>query len=105
MEKTVLEEPRKICGWLAVLEGPYRGEAYRIYSGKNIVGNDFKNSIVIKGLESQHFSLRCKDGEIHITDFDTELGLYIKGERIWHAKLKDGERIRAGEHLFAVKLI
>jgi len=105
MDKTVLEEGRELCGWLAVLDGPYKGEAYRLYSGKTIVGSSPDCDIILPGLEPKHFSLRCKAGDFFVTDLDTEAGTFVGEERACRTKIKDQERIKAGDHLLAIKII
>ncbi len=105
MEKTVLEEERQFFGWLAVLEGPYRGEAYRLYEGKTVVGSAPDCDIILPGLEPHHFSIRCDAGEFFVTDLDTEAGTFVGEEWACRTKLKDQDRIKAGDHLLAIKII
>ncbi len=101
----VFEIDKEICGWLAVIEGPSRGEAFRIFEGRNVVGSASDCDILLPGLEPHHFSLRCTGGEVYITDYDTESGTYVNGEKILRVKLKDEDRIKAGAHVLAIKLV
>ena len=97
---------RQICGWLAIVEGPGRGKAFRIYEGKNIIGGNLDCDIVVESLEPHHFSIRCEGGIVIITDLDSDSGTHINGERILRKEVENDEiKITARDIVFVLKKI
>ena len=105
--KTLLEENRPFCGWLAVTEGPLSGETFHLYEGRNIVGSSSLCDIQIEdeGIQTQHLSLRFSSGKWTLTDFDTDEGTCLNGEKISRAELKDGDTIRVGRVHLRIKTL
>jgi pSer/pThr/pTyr-binding forkhead associated (FHA) protein len=92
---------------LAITEGTLSGEAFHLYEGRNIIGSSSLCDIQIpgEGIQTQHFSLRFSSGKWTLTDFDTDDGTYLNGERVSRAELKDGDNIRVGKAHLRIKTL
>jgi len=105
--KTLLEENRPFCGWLAITEGPLSGEAFHLYEGRNIIGSSSPCDIQIQGegIQTQHLSIRFSSGKWTLTDLDTDEGTHLNGVRVSRAELKDGDTIRIGKAHLRIKTL
>jgi pSer/pThr/pTyr-binding forkhead associated (FHA) protein len=106
-DRTVLEDERELCGWLAVLNGQCKGRDFRLLSGKTVAGSSRYADIHIPDpqLESHHFSIRIHDREIWLTDLDSDPGLFVGEKRIHREKIADETLFKASNIEFLVKLL
>jgi hypothetical protein len=92
--------PRQLVGWLVALDGPQRGEDFRLRDGQNIIGSDPVADIRLQGeaVDARHASLRHRDGAFSLTDLDSHDGTFINEgiARIARQMLKDNDVIRIG---------
>lgn len=107
LAKTLLEENRPFCGWLAITEGTLSGEAFHLYEGRNTVGSSPLCEIQIpgEGIQTQHLCIRFSAGKWTLTDFDTDEGTCLNGERVSRTELKDGDTIRIGNAHLRIKTL
>jgi hypothetical protein len=105
-ERRILKE-RPLSGWLAVIEGILKGEAFHLYEGRNIVGSSPPCDIHIpdEGVQGQHLSIRISPNRWVLTDFDTESGTFLNGKQIYQNELKDGDKIRIGKAILQIKIL
>jgi len=105
--KSLLEENRSFCGWLAMTDGNLSGEAFHLYEGRNIIGSSSPCDIQIpdEGVQNQHLSIRFSSGHWTLTDLDSDAGTFLNGKRIHRAELKDGDKIKIGKAGFCIKIL
>jgi hypothetical protein len=103
--KTVIYKPveqrKPIYGWLVVTEGPEAWKDFRIadeevqlFLGK---GEDCQLQIQDEKIEKIHASIRIKDGNLTITDFDTTAGTFVNDKPVTKIELQDGDTVKVGE--------
>lgn len=96
-----------LAGWLAILEGDLQGEAFHLYQGRNTMGSSFDCDLKVpdEGVQGQHSSIRFSGGKWTLTDLDSDGGTFLNGKRIYRSELKDGDRVKLGKALLAVKIL
>jgi hypothetical protein len=103
--KTVIYKPveqrKPIYGWLVVTEGPDAWKDFRIadeevqlFLGK---GEECQLQLQDSKLEKIHASIRIKDGNLTITDFDTTAGTFVNDKTVTRIELQDGDTVKVGE--------
>jgi hypothetical protein len=103
--KTVVYKPveqrKPIFGWLVVTEGPDAWKDFRItdeevqlFLGK---GEECQLKLQDDKIEKIHASIRIKDGNLTITDFDTTAGTFVNDGAVTRIELQDGDTIKVGE--------
>jgi Inner membrane component of T3SS, cytoplasmic domain len=102
--KTVLLSATKkapVVGWLVALDGPQRGEDFRLKEGQNIIGMAEGADIKLRGegVSGQHASLRYRDGSYTLTDLDSTNGTFLNSDTkpIAREELKDNDVVRIAE--------
>jgi hypothetical protein len=102
--RTVLlaDKPKApVVGWFVVLNGPQKGEDFRIREGPNTIGSAPDADIILHdtGISGKHASLRYKDQKFTITDLDSTNGTFLndREEPIAREELKDNDTVRLGE--------
>lgn len=90
-----------VVGWFVVLNGPQKGEDFRIREGPNTIGSASDADIVLHdtAISGKHASLRYKDQKFTITDLDSTNGTFLndRSDPIAREELKDNDIIRVGE--------
>jgi pSer/pThr/pTyr-binding forkhead associated (FHA) protein len=106
-DQTVLEDERELSGWLVVLSGRWRGKDYRLFPGKTVIGSSHYADIYLPdaNIEPSHFSIRIENGEVWLTDLDSDSGLYLGEKRIRREKLEDEALFKASDIVFLVKIL
>lgn len=101
------EESKPFVGWLVIMEGNRRGEAFHLYEGRNFVGSSPQSDIQIsgEGVQSQHLSIRISSGKWMLSDLDTDGGTFLNGKRIHRNELKDGDKINIGKVALRIKML
>jgi Inner membrane component of T3SS, cytoplasmic domain len=102
--KTVLLSSLKrtpVVGWLVALDGPQKGEDFRLRDGQNIIGSEDAADIKLLGeaISARHASLRYRDGVFSLTDMDSTNGTFLNQgtASIAREDLKDNDVLRIGE--------
>lgn len=98
-----------VVGWLVVIEGPQKGEDFRLREGKNTLGKavDCEVALQDQAVSGKHASISYKEGKFFLTDLDSTNGTFHNdsGEAISRVELKDGDTIRAGETTLKFKCL
>ena len=96
-----VEQRKPIYGWLVVTEGPDAWKDFRIadeevqlFLGK---GEECQLKLQDGKIEKIHASIRIKDGNLTITDFDTTAGTFVNDEAVTRLELQDGDTVKVGE--------
>ena len=107
IEETQVWKKRPLFGWLAVLEGILRGQAFHLYKGRNRIGSSPPCDIQItdEGVQDQHVSIRISSNQWILTDLDSESGTFLNGKRIYRNELNDGDKIKIGKALVQIKIL
>jgi hypothetical protein len=103
--KTVVYKPveqrKPIFGWLVVTEGPDAWKDFRIADEENQLflgkGNECQLQFQDDTIEKVHASVRIKDSNLTITDFDTTAGTFVNDKAVTRIELQDGDTIKVGE--------
>lgn len=98
-----------VVGWLVVLEGPQKGEDFRLREGKNLLGSSHDAEVALKDqtVSNAHASLSYKDRRFLLTDLDSTNGTFVNGgaEGISRVELQDGDVVRLGETTLKFKCL
>ncbi len=114
LEKTKLEsfeeetlKKGNLIGWLAVIEGNQKGEAFRLFEGRNVVGSALPSRIILNDskVSQEHMSIRYRDGRFYLFDLDSDSGILLNGEKVFHGELKDEDEIKIGNTVLLVKFL
>lgn len=98
--------PQKtVVGWIVAQNGNHRGEDFRIYDGKNILGTAADCDIVITDpfLSAKHCTIRHENGNFQVTDLDSMNGTFVNQKRCTKSDLIDNDTIRLGRTEFKFK--
>jgi len=101
------QEGKPFGGWLAMIEGNLKGEAFYLYEGRNLIGSSSQCDITIldEGVQNQHVSIRLSSGKWTLTDLDTDSGTFLNEKRVHRNELKDGDKIKIGKALLRIKML
>ena len=99
------KETRSVVGWIVAQIGNHRGEDFRIYDGKNILGTAADCDIVITDpyLSAKHCTIRHENGNFQVTDLDSMNGTFVNQKRCTKSDLIDNDTIRLGRTEFKFK--
>jgi len=97
--------PRFVVGWLLVLTGPSRGDAYPVRMGKNIIGRDRRCDVVVNDEQASahHADLvfRPEEGRFILMDHNSTNGTFVNGTEIEPRKdLANKDVVRVGLQKF-----
>lgn len=94
-----------VVGWIVAQNGNHRGEDFRIYDGKNILGTAADCDIVITDpfLSAKHCTIRHENGVFQLTDLDSMNGTFVNQKRCAKSDLIDNDTIRLGRTEFKFK--
>lgn len=83
---------------LTVLKGAYAGEVFRLTSFPLIIGRDPECDLFLNNMTvtRKHASLDVIDNDVVITDLGSLNGIWVDGEMMDHATLKDGTIVQIG---------
>lgn len=98
-----------VVGWLVALDGPQKGEDFRLREGKNALGSEPASEVVLRdpAVSGRHASINYKEGTFVITDLDSTNGTFLNGnaEPVARVELKDNDVIRVGETALKFKCL
>ena len=100
-----IDSRRTVVGWIVAQNGNHRGEDFRIYDGKNILGTAADCDIVITDpfLSAKHCTIRHENGNFYVQDLDSMNGTFVNQKRCTKADLIDNDTIRLGRTEFKFK--
>ncbi len=113
-DKTIIELPgekntnnqqstrRRLVGWLVSYELDGYGHVCTLYEGKNTIGRDTKNSIVINEgtISGSHALLVFKNNRYLFEDTSSANGTYVNDEEVYGrnvVELKNNDKIQFGK--------
>lgn len=84
---------------LIVIRGPNQGSWYGLSKRTLTGGRDPANAIQITSpkVSRKHFQVRYQDGLYLVTDLKSHNGVFINGNSIQEALLKEGDHIQVGD--------
>ncbi len=99
------EKERQVVGWLVAQNGPHKGQDFRLYSGKNVLGTAADCDIVVTDpyLSAKHCTIRYENGNFMIIDLDSRNGTVVNQKRISKEDLIDNDTVRLGKTDFKFK--
>ncbi len=99
------QQKRYVVGWLVLLNGPLRGEAFPLRMGRNVIGRDRRSDIVINDdqASSHHADLvfRPEERRFILMDHNSTNGTYVNEMEIEPRRdLIEKDIVRVGSHRF-----
>ena len=93
-------------GKLIVRDGPARGQIYPLIEDLTYIGRSQENQVAIpdKTVSKRHASIKIADRTYIIEDLQSVAGVYVNGQKVVKAHLKDGDSIRLGSTEMQFKL-
>ena len=90
---------RKLVGWLVTFSWSDKGEDYRLYEGRNLLGGDKSSDIVLSdpAVSSSHCIILFRGDKAKIKDELSSNGTYVNGHEVEESELNDGDMIRVGK--------
>ena len=85
--------------------GNHRGQDFRLYPGKNVVGTAADCDLVVTDpyLSARHMTISYENGNFVALDLDSKNGTYVNQKRITKEELIDNDTIRLGKTEFKFK--
>lgn len=92
------ERPKECVGWVVALNGPLKGQDFRLVTGKNVLGTAADCDIVLTDqyMSARHAVLRHENGTFVLVDLDSTNGSYVNDQRCSKEELIDNDRVRLG---------
>jgi pSer/pThr/pTyr-binding forkhead associated (FHA) protein len=90
---------------LRFISGKYQGGEFPVEANREIVvgrSSDLDLVLVEEMVSRKHARLKLVDGAVEIEDLGSTNGTFVNGERINHARLKEGDRILIGSNILKV---
>ncbi len=90
---------------LRFISGKYQGGEYPLENGKEIIvgrSSDLDMVLVEEMVSRRHARIVMKGGLINIQDLGSTNGTFVNGEKIRHAKLREGDRVLIGTSILKV---
>jgi hypothetical protein len=96
---------RELVGWIVAVNGNHRGEDFKIYDGKNLLGTAADCDIVITDpyLSAKHCTIKHENGNFVLIDLDSTNGTYVNQKRVTKMELIDNDTVRLGRTEFKFK--
>ena len=95
---------RPIVGWLVCIEGPEKGQDYRLFTGKNWIGRSESNDVSIRkdntisGVKQAAVAYETKKGRFHLIDSEGANTNYLNDDPVYgQEELKAYDVIEMGE--------
>ncbi len=95
-----------VVGWLVCIEGPDRGRDFRIHSGRNFMGRDYKNDIPISGdssitRENAGYIIYEPRKNVFMVANGESMSMFVNDKEIINpCILNDGDKISIGTYVF-----
>jgi two-component system cell cycle response regulator len=95
----VVEQARATYAHLVMLVGPEVGRVYRLDGVQFILGRSPQSTIRVDddSISRAHCRIKRSGNEYVLEDLDSSNGTFVNEERVRHARLKDGDKVRVGE--------
>ncbi len=89
-----------VVAWLVVIDGPLRGEDFRLSTGTVRLGLNPDCEIHLPGdkfISSQHAEVSFRNGAYWLRDLGSLNGLFVNDSRVSEVALKDGDQVKMGQ--------
>jgi pSer/pThr/pTyr-binding forkhead associated (FHA) protein len=93
---------------LRFISGKYRGEEFPLEEGKTVTigrSSDLDMVLVEEMVSRKHARIHLDGGTITIEDLESTNGTFVNGEKIHHARLREGDRILIGTSILKVVML
>jgi len=91
---------------IIIEKGAGRGDTFPIATGDTLlVGRDHNSADIVLTdmmVSRKHMNIEGRDDGLYVRDAGSLNGIYVNGERVTEAKIRPGDRIRAGDCLLSV---
>lgn len=96
---------RDLVGWLVALNGPNKGDDYRLFDGKNILGTSADCDVVITDpyLSAKHCTIKHENGTYTLIDLDSTNGTFVNQKKVTKMELIDNDTVKLGKTDFKFK--
>lgn len=100
-------QPRPVVGWIVAQNGNHRGQDFRLFDGKNVLGTAADCDIVITDpyLSAKHCTIRHEEGNFVLIDLDSTNGTFVNQKRVSKMELIDNDTVRFGRTEFKFKAL
>jgi hypothetical protein len=101
------EAQKQVVGWIVAQSGNHKGQDFRLYDGKNVVGTAANCDIVVTDpyLSARHCTIRYDNGNFVVIDLDSRNGTYVNQKKISKEDLIDNDTVRLGKSEFKFKAL
>ena len=100
-EQRPTEQRKPIYGWLVVTEGPDAWKDFKIADeeGRIFLGKGEECQLMLQDikLEKIHASIRIRNGNLTITDYDTTDGTFVNDAAVTRIEVKDHDTVKVGD--------
>jgi len=93
------DRPKECVGWVVALNGPLKGQDFRLVTGKNVIGTAADCDIVLTDqfMSARHAVLRHEEGSFVLLDLDSTNGSFVNDKQVSKEELIDNDRVRLGK--------
>lgn len=98
---------RKLVGWLVSFTVDSLGKDFKLYEGRNTIGNGLDSNICIddSAMSSHHLTILYRMGAFKFKDELSTNGTFVNKEIIDEGNLKDGDIIKLGNTIFKFRTV
>jgi len=89
--------------WLRMTDGPLAGKEFLIYKDVMHLGASPRSEVYLfndRGVAQQHAAIRCSGDTYEIESLDDSFPLYVNGQTVSRARLRNGDQIALGRTIF-----
>ncbi len=88
-----------VVAWLVIINGPYKGQDFRMDDRKYTIGPSPEEDIVVKDdyLSSPHCAIRYENGSFYINDLGSKNKTFVNNEPQTEWELIDNDHIKIGQ--------
>ena len=99
------DRPKECVGWVVALNGPLKGQDFRLVTGKNVIGTAADCDIVLTDqfMSARHAVLRHEEGSFVLLDLDSTNGSFVNDKQVSKEELIDNDRVRLGKSALKFK--
>ncbi len=92
---------------LEAVEGDYTGRRFGLTERGLTLGREADNDLVLldDNISRHHALIRISDGRPLLEDRNSRNGTFVNNQRVSRIKLKEGDRIAVGSHLFLMRAL
>jgi hypothetical protein len=100
---------KAVVGWIVCMDGSQKGQDFRLFDGRNVLGTAADCDIVIFDpyLSARHavILIESKSSKYTIQDLDSRNGTYVNRQRVQKQELYDNDTVRLASTDFRFKCL